>query len=182
MFLRDVGAIALSIIVALLLLRTDILKDIIDSTKSFEILGSFIAGLFFTSVFTTAPAIVALAEISKLTPLWEVAVVGALGSAIGDCIIFRFIRDEFAEHIIEILSHKKEGRKVRAIFHALSKIRIFRWFTFLVGGLIIASPLPDELGISILGFSKMKLSWFIPISFFFNCLGIVIIGLVAASL
>ena len=63
----------------------------------------------------------------------------------------------------------------------MAKLKFFRWLTFLVGGLIIASPLPDELGISILGFSKMKVSWFIAISLVFNFIGILLIGVVARA-
>ena len=63
----------------------------------------------------------------------------------------------------------------------LFKLRSFRWLTFFAGGFIIASPLPDELGIALLGFSKLKTSLFVPLSFTFNFLGICLIG-IAASL
>ena len=65
---------------------------------------------------------------------------------------------------------------------ALFKFKFFRWLTWLIGGLIIASPLPDELGISLLGFSKAKTSLFIVLSFVFNFLGILFIGWVARAL
>ena len=64
----------------------------------------------------------------------------------------------------------------------LLKLKLFRRVSFFVGGLIIASPLPDELGISLFGFSKIKMSWFIPLSFIFNFIGIVLIGVVAQAL
>ena len=50
------------------------------------------------------------------------------------------------------------------------------------GGLILASPLPDELGVAVLGFSKMRLKYFALLSFVFNFLGIAVIGLVARAL
>ena len=68
-------------------------------------------------------------------------------------------------------------KRLRALF----KMKFFRWFTFFLGGIIIASPLPDELGIGLLGFSKMKVSWFVPVSFVFNFIGICLIGLVARA-
>lgn len=175
---HDLLIIALSIGVAALLLKTNALVTILTSTKEMEFLGSFIAGLFFTSVFTTAPAVVALGEIAHANSILPVVVFGALGATIGDLIIFRFIRNEFSEHLLELAQHKSSFRR----FRALLKMRIFRWLSFFVGGLIIASPFPDELGIGLLGFSKMKARWFIPLSFVFNGIGILAIGLIAQSL
>ncbi|MEK7144964.1 MAG: hypothetical protein AAB794_03890 [Patescibacteria group bacterium] len=176
--LHDVLLIIISVSVAALLVQTGIVTDLLTSTQGMEFLGSFIAGLFFTSVFTTAPAIVTLGEIAEANALIPVALWGALGAVIGDLIIFRFIRDRFAIHVLELLQHRHMGKRV----HMLLKLKLFRRVSFFVGGLIIASPLPDELGISLFGFSKIKMSWFIPLSFIFNFIGIVLIGVVAQAL
>lgn len=176
--LQDAAIIFISVLVAVILAKTGILKNFLTSTKEWELFGGFLSGMFFTSVFTTPPAIVALGEIARIDGVIVTALVGALGAVLGDLVIFRFIRDRFAEHLLELMGHRGLGRK----FKALLKLRYFRWFTFFLGSLIIASPLPDELGISLLGFSKMKLSWFIPVSFVFNFIGIVFIGLVARAL
>ncbi|MSU74230.1 hypothetical protein EXS57_00430 [Candidatus Kaiserbacteria bacterium] len=175
--LHDVLLIVISLCVAALLVRTGILEGILASVRGTEFLGSFIAGLFFTSVFTTAPAIVALGGLAQVHSIVSVALWGALGAVIGDLIIFRFIRDRFAVHILELLRHRHKGKRVGMLL----KLKLFRWVSFFVGGLIIASPLPDELGISLFGFSKIKTSWFIPLSFVFNFAGIVLIGLVAQA-
>ncbi|MBP9757924.1 MAG: hypothetical protein KBD06_04955, partial [Candidatus Pacebacteria bacterium] len=66
-------------------------------------------------------------------------------------------------------------------FTKLMRFRFFRYLTFFAGGVIIASPLPDELGISLLGLSRMREIHFVPLSFAFNFLGIFIIGLIASS-
>ena len=76
------------------------------------------------------------------------------------------------------MTHQSVWRR----FHLLFKRRFFRWITFLAGGLILASPLPDELGVAVLGFSKMRLKYFALLSFVFNFLGIAVIGLVARAL
>lgn len=177
-FFHDVLIIALSIGAAVLMLQTNVLVTLLTSTKEMEFLGSFIAGLFFTSVFTTAPAMVALGEIAHANSILPVIIFGALGATIGDVIIFRFIRDHFSEHLFELAQHRSTFRRMRALL----KMRIFRWVSFFVGGLIIASPFPDELGIGLLGFSKMRTFWFIPLSFVFNAIGILMIGLIAQTL
>ena len=177
--LYDIAIIALSVLVAALLVKTGVLADLLASTKSIGLLGAFIAGMFFTSIFTTAPAIVALGEVSLLQGIFVTALVGAAGCVIGDLIIFRFFRDHLSEHIEEILLHKKSRRR----FHLLFKRRLFRWGTFFIGGFLLAFPLlPDEPGIALLGFSKMKLKYFSLLSYVFNFLGILAIGLIAHSL
>ncbi|MBP9710908.1 MAG: hypothetical protein KBD50_01450 [Candidatus Pacebacteria bacterium] len=176
-FLKDLGLLALSILIAIILVRTDALVSILTRTEELEFWGSFVAGLFFTSIFTTAPAIVTLGEIAQVYPIFLTALAGAAGAVVGDLIIFRFVKDRFSDHLMEVFG-AQGGRK--RLKHLL-KIRSFRWLTFLLGGLIIASPLPDELGVALLGFSKMKVSGFIFISFIFNFIGILIIGIAARS-
>jgi hypothetical protein len=176
--LHDVLIIAISIVVAVLLVQTDALVTILLSARELEVLGSFIAGMFFTSVFTTAPAIVTLGEIAHANSILVVALFGALGAVVGDVIIFRFIRDRFSEHLLQLAKHTGIGKRTKILL----KLKLFRWVSFFVGGLIIASPFPDELGISMLGFSKMRTSWFIPLSFTFNFIGIFLIGLIARTL
>ena len=175
--LEDVAIVVISVLVAVLLVRTNVLANLLGSTAEMEMLGAFIAGMLFTSICTTAPAMAALGEISLLQGIFFTALFGALGSVVGDLIIFRFVRDRFSDHIKEILSHQSIWRRLRLLF----KRRYFRWVTILVGGLILASPFPDELGITVLGFSKIRVKYFAELSFVFNFLGILVIGLVAKS-
>ncbi|MEO8637581.1 MAG: hypothetical protein ABI430_01625 [Candidatus Taylorbacteria bacterium] len=177
-FLHDIAIIVLSIFIAILLVQNNVIINFLSSTQELKLFGTFVAGFFFTSVFTTAPAIATLGEIAKGNSLLTTALLGATGAVLGDLIIFYFIRDKFSSHLVELLRHRRGGRRIGAIL----KLKLFRWVSFFIGGLIIASPLPDELGISLLGFSKMKMSWFIPLSFVFNFIGIVFIGLVARAL
>ena len=176
--LQDIALILFSVLIAVLLVHTNVLASFLISIRELGIVGAFVAGMFFTSLFTTAPAIVTLGEISFLQGIFNTALFGAAGAVVGDLIIFRFVRDRFSGHVAEIMTHQSVWRR----FHLLFKRRFFRWITFLVGGLILASPLPDELGIAVLGFSKMRVKYFALLSFVFNFLGIVVIGLVARSL
>ena len=174
----DVGLIALSVLVSIILIKTQIITSILTSTKELELLGSFIAGMFFTSVFTTAPAMATLGEISLYQPVLVTALVGAAGSVVGDLLIFRFVKDRVAADILELLQEKNVLRRVSKLF----KFRHFRWFTLLLGGLILASPLPDELAVALLGFSHMSTRYFAYLSYLFNFLGIIGIGLTARAL
>jgi hypothetical protein len=169
---QDIAIIVFSALIAIILVKTDILGKILTSTHEMEFLGSFISGIFFTSVFTTTLSIATFSEIARTGSIWGMAFFGALGSIVGDLIIFRFVRDRFSEHMRELFQHRKGKHRLTHLF----KLRSFRWISFLIGGIIIASPFPDELGISLLGFSKLRLRYFIPLSFVFNFIGILVIG------
>jgi hypothetical protein len=121
---------------------------------------------------------VTLGEIAQVNSVFVTALLGSLGAVCGDLFIFYFIRDRLSGHLTELISERGMPKRLKRLF----KMRMFRWFTFLLGGIIIASPLPDELGIGLLGFSKMKLSWFVPISFIFNFFGILFIGFLARTI
>ena len=170
--IEDFSIIAFSIIVSIVLVKTGVFVRVLAATQGTEFLGSFIAGIFFTSIFTTAPSVAAFGEIAQTSSVWSMAFFGALGSIVGDLIIFRFVRDRFSEHMRELFQHRKGKHRLAHLF----KLRSFRWVSFLIGGIIIASPFPDELGISLLGFSKLRLRYFIPLSFAFNFIGILVIG------
>jgi uncharacterized membrane protein YdjX (TVP38/TMEM64 family) len=176
--LYDIGVVVLSVLIAIMLVQTGVLEEFISSLKDFGFVGALVAGMFFTSIFTTAPAIAALGQVAILQGIFTTALFGAIGSTIGDLIIFKFVRDRFAEHITEMLEHQSIWRR----YHLLFRRRFFRWGTFFIGGFILASPLPDELGIALLGFSKMRSKYFIVLSFVFNFLGILAIGAIAHSL
>lgn len=173
--LNDIAIIVLSVLVAILLVRTGVLVNLLSSVGGAW--GALIAGMFFTSLFTTAPAIAALGEIALMQGVFMTALFGAVGSMLGDLLIFKFVRDRFSEHITEMMAHQSIWRR----YHLLFKRRFFRWVTFFVGGFILASPLPDELGIAVLGFSKMRSNYFALLSFGFNFLGILAIGLIAQA-
>lgn len=168
----------MSVLIALILAQTDVLVRVLTSTKELELIGSFIAGMFFTSVFTTAPAMVTLGEIAQVQSLVLVALFGAAGAVVGDLIIFRFVKDRVSEHLMAISKEQGGARRMKSLL----KRKFFRGFTFFLGGLIIASPLPDEIGISLMGISKMKLPLFVALSFMFNFIGIAMIGLAARAL
>jgi len=57
----------------------------------------------------------------------------------------------------------------------------FTWLIPIAGAFIIASPLPDEIGISLMGLSKVKNWHFILITFLLNAIGIFLVVTLARS-
>lgn len=175
--LRDLSLIILSVGAAVLLARSGLVAAALDATSGAALLETFVAGMFFTSAFTTAPAIAVLGEIAQRNPIFITAGVGALGSLAGDSIIFRFVRDRLTEDLAALVG--KRGRDT--LRHIVSR-RIFRWFSPFVAALIIASPLPDELGVLILGLTSTRTMRFAIFSYAANFAGILAIAAVSRSL
>ena len=88
---RDMFIIGLSVFVAIGIVRFGVVQDIVSAVDELKIIGSLIAGFFFTSAFTIAPAAIALTEISKTTSPLLVAFWGALGSLVVDLVIFLLV-------------------------------------------------------------------------------------------
>lgn len=173
---QDAFIVIGSILIAVLIVRTNIVHEISGALQGWGALASFIGGLFFTTVFTTAPSIAILGELAQEYSLATVVFFGGLGAMCGDYILFRFMRDRVSEDLKYLFQHPKKGRK-----SALFRTKLPRFLWPLLGALIIASPLPDELGIAMIGLSRMTDKTFLPISFVMNCLGILLIGLAARA-
>ena len=175
--MRDLGIIILSIVIAVILVKTGALKSLLTSTQELKFIGSFVAGIFFVSIFTTAPATVVLAETAQSNSIFLVAFLGGVGALVGDLIIFRFIKDRLSEDFLYLIKKSKSERLI-----SIFQLKLFRWLIPFIGALIVASPLPDELGLTMMGLSKMKTSLFLPLSFLLNFLGIMAVGLIAKAL
>jgi len=108
-------------------------------------------------------------------PSLIIAAVAALGSTFADYAIFRFFRDSF---FTELQAFLKEELKVdldriakRFKSSRLLNSRFGRKIVLpALAAAIIASPLPDEIGISLLASQKMESKKFLPISFTLNLL------------
>lgn len=170
----DVFFLLVSIAFAVYISETGIAHKFILSLGGLKWLGIILAGMFFTSIFTTAPSIILLGQFAETTPLLLLAAFGGLGAVLGDYIIFRFVRDRMAEDLKYLLSSKRPSR-----FSKIFKTKLFHFLVSFMGAIIIASPLPDEIGVAMLGFSKVKTKFFVILSFFLNGTGIFIVGFLA---
>lgn len=158
------------IIFALFLSRVEVFHQFLLKLGGFEYVGAFFAGMLFVSTFTVATGALILLILAENLPLFPMAVVAGGGGVIGDLLIFYFVKDRLTDEI-EDLYEKFGGRHLTHILHT----DYFRWTLPLVGAIIIASPLPDEIGVSLMGISKMKTYKFIGISFLLNTAGILIV-------
>ena len=153
-----------------------LLDYFLSTVQEQYIIASFISGIFFTSVFTIAPAAIVISHISSehVGPLM-VAIPAGVGAMLGDAALFLFVRDVFAADVEEFLRVQKLGR----FLHYL-RIGRYRWFAPVVGAFIILSPLPDELGLALLGFARVPLWVVLAGTFVLNTIVIYFVVILAS--
>lgn len=167
---KNITIFLLSIILAIFISRFEAFHTFLLNLGNLGYLGAFIAGILFVSTFTVVTgAVILLVLAEKLSPI-EIGIIAGLGAVVGDFTIFRFIKDNLLEEITPFYN-RLGGSHLTAVLHS----KYFSWTLPVFGALIIASPLPDEVGVSLMGISKMKTYQFLFISFILNALGIFLI-------
>ncbi len=160
-----------SVVVAIILSRIELFHYLLLHLGSFGYLGAFIAGMFFVSTFTVATsALILLILAETLSPL-EIGLIAGLGAVVGDMLIFRLVKDNLTNEIEDIYNHVDKKKHFKKLFHS----KYFNWMLPVLGSIIIASPLPDELGVSLMGISKINPVKFIFLSYILNSIGIFLI-------
>ncbi len=175
--LVDICIVLLSVVFAVYVAQSGMVHAFVAATSSNMLLASFVAGLFFTSLFTTAPATVVFGELAQQGSLPVVALAGGLGAVMSDYLLFLFVRTRIAADAKMLPT----GPRLKLVVRALKHSRL-RFVLPAIGAIIIASPLPDELGMLLLGVSSVKNRTFLFISYTMNTLGIAVIGLAARAL
>lgn len=156
-----------SVGLAALLVNIGFVSNVLTLAQGMELLAAFVSGILFTSLFTIAPASIAFAEISTQANILTISLVGAVGAVFGDMLLYYFIRDTIVQDLKTIIKASSYRRFV-AHFHG----GVLRWLSPLIGAFIIASPLPDEIGLAMLGFARVRSKFMIPITFTANFAGI----------
>lgn len=143
-------------------------------------LTAFLAGLLFSFGFTTPFAIGLFITLAPDVHPVQAAILGGAGALLSDLLLFSFARlslkDELHRLSLTRMWHCLIGMLHRERFHpALRKTALV-----LTAGLIIASPLPDEIGVTMLGgATRMNGRAFGVLSYALNTLGILTILLLA---
>lgn len=162
--------LVISIVGTIILSRNESFQFFLEHLNGWGYLGAFIAGILFVSSFTALISILVLLSLAEQHSPLEVGLLAGLGGVFGDLIIFHFIRNNLKDELT--LVYKMFGGD-----HLTKVLQTpyFAWMLPLFGAIIIASPLPDEIGVSLLGLSKMSTSTFVGASFFLNALGLTIV-------
>lgn len=156
-------------------------QAIIDNLGQLSYLGVFLAGICFSFGFST-PFAVGFFLTVQPENIFIASIVGGMGALISDVLIFKFIRFSFMDEFKRL----EKTIIVKDVSHVLSRkpfSKIKAYILYLFAGLIISSPLPDELGVSMLaGLTHVRINTLAAISFVMNTLGIFIMLVLGNSL
>lgn len=156
--------------VFVLLLDSAIVQTLIKDITALGYVGMVLTGLLFVSFFTAAPAVVLLLAFADIHNPFVVAAVAGCGAMVGDYIILRFAEDKIAHEL------KPVAKRLKLIsFINLLHRKRFKPVTATVGAIIIASPLPDEAGVALLGLSHISTTQLLALTLALNCAGIFIL-------
>lgn len=165
---KGLTLIFISILLTIFFSGNDSLNlHISNISRSIPILGSFIAGILYVSASTAPFGVFLLLGLSKTLSPIEIAVVAGLGGVVADFVLFRFFKGDLIGEITPIYN-KLGGKHLTS----LMRHRLLRWSLPVIGAIIIASPFPDEIGITLMGVSKIKTYQFFLLSLFLDIGGV----------
>lgn len=158
------------IVLFIIILDSAIVRASIDEVHSLGIFGILLGGAFYTSLFTTAPGIAILTSFTDIYSPVFIALVGAAGSVIGDIIILNFFEEKIAYELKPLAKKLHFYRFMRRMRRKKERKRMVP-----LGMTAIAAPLPDEIGIALLGFSHMPIIRLLPLIYTLKFVGILLL-------
>jgi uncharacterized membrane protein YdjX (TVP38/TMEM64 family) len=173
-FLRypKMALLAATIFLAYGLFSNDHIQSFFHSLGELGYLSALFGGMLFAFGFGAPFGVGILATIADNVNIIVGSIVGGVGALLSDYLLFRFIRVTFNDEI-----ERFRNSKVFGLFHGLllRKIppKISFYISMGIAGIVIASPLPDEIGVAMLaGLTTVRDRTFAVISFALNTLGI----------
>lgn len=164
----------LAIILAYIVFTNSKTLNFISQLDNLKYLGSFIAGIFFAFGFT-APFSTGFFIVSNPDNIFLAAFIAAIGAVLADLTIFAIIKVSFMKEFLR-LEHTAPVKEFRILIkHEFShKIRVYLLYIF--AGILIATPLPDEIGIIMLsGLTHVRGKFIALTSFILHFLSILIL-------
>jgi hypothetical protein len=160
-----------SILMAVLLQYWGIFHALIAHIGNYAYLASFVSGILFASTFTSVPATLFFFDLGSAYNPYSIALLGGCGAMIGDLLMYSIIKKSIAEELRALITgilapHRRE---------TLEKIMEHRVFLFTVPFLasaLIASPLPDEIGLALFSTINFRPRYLSIIALILNTVGI----------
>lgn len=161
------------IVFAYAIFKNPLVGSFFQNLGDLSYLGIFIGGLLFSFGFTT-PFAIGIFLTSSPSNILIASLLGGFGAMLSDLFIYKIIKITFMDEFNK-LKKTPYFKEIEKETNAIPR-RIKHYLLYAFAGIIIASPLPDEIGVSMLaGLSHVKLISLGIISFIFNTLGVFIL-------
>ena len=140
--------------------------------------GTFLAGLLYPYALTSAAGTGILLILSKEQNTLMAGVIAGIGALISDIILFFFVKRGFSDEA-QKLSQEPAVRTINRWIH--DSVRVYLLAT--IASLIIASPLPTEIGIMLMvSIKKMAFKKFVIIVYILHAIAIFVILLIGRTI
>lgn len=140
--------LALCILLAYYIFSKNIVSNFILGLENLSYLGTFISGIFAAFGFS-APFSIGFLLVSQPANIFLAAMAGGMGAMVGDWVIFKTIKFSFMDEFNQ-LEKTKTIHKIEEIVSNNKHLLIGHYLLYIFAGIIIATPLPDEIGVSML--------------------------------
>lgn len=157
-----------------------------DALRAYPYAGALVAGFFLSYGFTAAPAAALLLIIGDGSNIFLTTLVAGGGALLGDLLIFKYVRHSFMAELRRLREWRVwewwAWQRLRAwLPHPESRLHQYLVLTF--AGLLIASPLPDEIGVSLLAASRnISTRTFVVVAYLLNTAGIFVLLVIGSRL
>ncbi len=139
------------------------------------ILLALVGGFFFTSIATVPLSFVMISSLAQAgMPIYAIALLGGFGAALGDAGLSAVIRVSIVDDLFHYLVRKTHG-----LFGRVMGDKLVRIAAIVLGMIVIASPLPDEIALALLGIAHVPGRYVPFLVFIPNALGIALIAYIA---
>lgn len=154
--------------------RNPQVNSFIASLNSWSYLGVFLAGMLFSFGFTT-PFAIGFFIVLNPENIFLTGIIGGLGAMVTDLLILKFIRFSFMDEF-DRLEHTPVIKKFIYLIENNLGHKISVYLMYIFTGVIMASPLPDEIGVIMLsGIKHINALVFSIATFILNTIGIILI-------
>lgn len=142
----------------------------------------FIGGILFAFGFTAPFGIAIFVAMAPIVNPVLGAIIAGAGALLADLSIFQFVRLSFLDELSKFKASAVAQWMRDKLHRENVPERIRQYVTWSIAGIMIASPLPDEIGVTLIsGLTELKGRPFAITCYTLNTLGVLIILLAAAG-
>lgn len=142
-------------------------------------LGGALIGFGFTAPFGAAMFL----QLAHTVNPYIGAIAGSLGAVTVDMTLFTFVRLSFDDELHQLKASAIIQWIQNWLYHESVPERIQQYIAWSIAGILIASPLPDEIGVAMLsGFTEIKGRPFSAVCFGLHTTGILMLLLAGRAI